>query len=520
MSAGKDNVARLPAPANDSEAPKAPPQKAPTALPKAARPRRPTDQAFLPAAIEVLETPPSPVRMALLLAICALFTAAVVWGWFGKIDVVAIAPGRIQPTGRVRVIQAAETGRIVAVNVKNGSAVKAGEALLELDPREAEADLQEFATEFASTEAEALRRRAALKAAAATPPAAPAIDWPDDIPEVLRMRETLVLQGDVGKLAAELASLDAQRNQKVAEQARLETTIAAQQELLATQGMRVDMRTELIRRDAGSKAQLIDAEEVRQLQRVTLAEQQGQLQETRAALALIEREKTRFVDTFVAENSQKLADVENRVDDNRQRLAKAQARLEHMTISAPISGSVTALAVSSPGQVVTTGEEVMRLVPDGSRLELEAYMPNRDIGFIQVDQPVSVKVDSFPFTRYGMLDGTVTHVARDAVSEASVRQNLISPSGGAALDRGGRDAGHAEPRLPGHHRAGEAGYPGRRRLGAAGARHDGPGGDQDRPASHSRISLLASGRGRFGIDEGAMRDALQSASFSAGLRIR
>lgn len=417
-----------PAPAG-SLPPKGAPAKGPPAKGLLARtaPRRNRDREFLPAALEILDTPPSPIRLALLVSICALAVIALGWSWIGKVDVVAVAAGKIQPTGRVKVVQPLEGGRVQAVAVRDGQQVAAGDLLIRLDPRDAEADTAALSAALQSAEAEVARRRTALAAVERGVPAE-VTDWGADIPQDVRERETRVLKGDVDRLDAQLATLDAQRVQKLAEQARLEATIAAQRELLSTQDQRIGMRTELLEREVGSKAQLLDAQEVRQTQGVNLRTQEGQLAEVRAALDVIERDRAGLKSTFIAENAQRLADAERQIEETRQRLAKARARLEQMTITAPIAGTVTALSVIGPGQVVATGEEVLRIVPEGSRLELEVYMPNRDIGFVHVGAPAVVKIDSFPFTRFGALDGRVARVAHDAVSAPDVEQTLASPA--------------------------------------------------------------------------------------------
>mgnify|MGYP001809738461 CR=1 FL=1 len=390
--------------------------------------RKAVDQAFLPAALEVIETPPSPIRLAILVTICALFAAALIWAFFGRVDVVAVAPGRIQPTGRVKAIEASETGRVATIAVRNGSHVEAGSLLIALDPREAAADVAQLTTELAAMQAEATRRRAAIAAAALPEPVAPALTFDATVPAPVRARESRVLGSDIAALTATLAAIEAQSTEKDAERARLETTIAAQQALIATQGVRVGMRSELVERSAGSKAQLIDAQETQQLQQVTLAEQTGQLNEAKAALDRLAKERRRIVEGFIADNGQKLADAEGRIDEARDKLVKAEARLEQMSIRAPIAGTVTALSIGGSGQVVTTGQEVMRIVPDGSTLELEAYVSNTDIGFIHPGQSVAIKIDAFPFTRYGMLDGRVADVALDAVPRADLNERLASPA--------------------------------------------------------------------------------------------
>lgn len=389
--------------------------------------RRPVDREFLPAALEVLDTPPSPVRLAMLVAICALAAIALVWSWVGHVDVVAIAAGKIQPAGRVKVVQPIEPGRILSVAVSDGQEVTAGEVLVRLDPREAQADVAGLEAALVGFEAEAQRRKAALEAVKSMQaPKEPA--WSANIPANVREREARVLFGEISRLNADLATLDAQLVQTKAEETRLTATIEAQRRLLDTQDVRVDMRTELLRRDVGSKAQLLDAQEVRQQQEVNLRVQQGQLGEAQASLTVIARKRVSAIDGYIAENVQRLADVERRVDDTRERLAKARAALDHMTITAPIAGTITAMAVIGTGQVVATGQEIMRIVPEGSRLELEVYMPNRDIGFIHVGSSAVVKIDSFPFTRYGTISGTVARIADDAVSDPDVQQALASPA--------------------------------------------------------------------------------------------
>ena len=191
-----------------------------------------SDKEFLPAALEILETPPSPVHMGFMLTICAFVVVALLWSFFGRIDIVAVAQGKIQPAGRIKVVQPLETGKIIKIFVENGAAVKAGDLLIELEPSEARAEEAASAAAFASFEAEALRRRAALAAAEAGDyGAAPIINWPANIPGLYRSREERVLKGDFAQLAASANSLTAQLAQKQAESKRLEQTIAAQESI-------------------------------------------------------------------------------------------------------------------------------------------------------------------------------------------------------------------------------------------------------------------------------------------------
>ena len=374
-----------------------------------------SDREFLAPALEILETPASPVRLAFLWIICALVVVGLLWAYFGRIDIIASAQGKFQPTGRVKVIEPLDTGRVAAISATNGSAVAKGDVLVELDRSAAEADLAAAKDELASAQAETLRRQAALAAAKARAFPPPAIDWPADITPALREREDQVLTADLGQLAATLASFDAQRAQKTAEREMLLQTIATQKNLVATLQERVDMRTQLLEFKAGAKAAVIDATETLQYQQTQLAMQQQQLASLSAGLDVIDRDSAKAVETFLSDDAQKLDDAERRGEDARERLAKAAAAVDHLTLRAPIAGRVQSSIIANVGQVVTSGQEIMRVVPEDSKLEIEAYVLNRDIGFVRVGQEAVVKVESFPFTRYGSIKAHVTRIARDAI---------------------------------------------------------------------------------------------------------
>ena len=409
-------VVRIPVPGQAAS----PPAEAPAA-PRAlallrGRSEAVSDREFLAPALEILETPASPVHIAFLWIICSMVVVALVWACFGRIDIIATAQGKFQPTGRVKVIESVETGKVAAIHVANGDRVKAGDVLVELDGSAAEADVAAAGDDYASARAEALRRRAALAAAQAhafSP--VPAIDWPNDVPPALRERETRVLAADLGQLDATLASFEAQHAQKTAERDMLRQTIATQKNLVATLQERVDMRTKLVSVEAGSKSAVIDATETLQYQLTQLAMQEGQLAAATTGLDVIERDSEKAVQSFLADDAQKLSDAERRGEDAKERLAKAEAAVDHLTLRAPIAGRVQSSVIANVGQVVTSGQEIMRIVPENSKLEIEAYVMNRDIGFVSVGQEAVVKVELFPFTRYGSIKARVTRIARDAI---------------------------------------------------------------------------------------------------------
>ena len=155
------------------------------------------------------------------------------------------------------------------------------------------------------------------------------------------------------------------------------------------------MRKGLLARGSTPRAAVIDALETLQTQQTQLATQKGQLLEARAAQEVLAQDRQKTIDTFIADNGQKLSEAERQIDDLEQKFAKAHVKTGHMTLASPISGTVLGLSVTTKNQVLTTSEELMRIVPDDAGLEIEAYLENKDIGFVAPAQTAIVKVESF-----------------------------------------------------------------------------------------------------------------------------
>lgn len=374
------------------------------------------DRAFLAAALEIVETPPSPIRINLMLSICALATGALVWSWFGHIDIHATARGKIEPAGHAKVVQPLEPGQVAAVHVTEGQWVHTGEVLLELDSREVQAQLAAAESGWTAAEAEALRRRAEIAAAGRDPVGLPGtIPWPAEIPPATRVREEQVLRGDLGELAATLANLDDQLAEKTAAVRQLDMSIAAETAMIQPLTERVELRRTLFSEKNGSKLNLLDAVQSLMETQTQLAGDTGRRDQALAAIASLKSERRRSIDAFLADTTRKLADAQRTADEKRQDRAKALAELDRMRLVAPVDGAVQGLSITNRGQVVTVGQEVMRLVPLGGPLEVQAYVSNQDIGFVVPGQSAVVKIDSFPFTRYGTIAAEVISVARDAI---------------------------------------------------------------------------------------------------------
>ncbi len=399
------------------------------------------DQQFLPASLEILETPPSPVRMALLILICVFVALALFWSWIGTTDIFATAVGKIQPTGNVKIVQPLETGRVKSIDVKNGQLVTAGDVVLTQDPGLAKHDLAAVAISLASWRAEAIRRRRSIEilteitpldidaATLETLQSRAAIKWPDNIPPDIREREELVLKISIIQLHSTLVSLAAQKDQKQAEIDRLSATASAETNLIASLQERLDMQEKLAKlKNASSRAQVLDFKATLQTQQAILASEEGQIQEAKASLSVLNSEVIKEKNKYMSEDISYIIVAERNIDELEQRLANEITKIENMTLHAPISGIVQSLNVTTIGQVIASGQELMRIVPAGSKLEISAFLENKDIGFVHEGQDAVIKVESFPFTRYGTLSGKVIHVGRDSIPASDAMRSEGDPT--------------------------------------------------------------------------------------------
>jgi hemolysin D len=188
------------------------------------------------------------------------------------------------------------------------------------------------------------------------------------------------------------------------------------------------MRDALDSAGHGNRARVIDALQELEREKTNLAGEQGQLMEIDAASHSLELKIDGTVTEFVMQQTQGFAEAERKRDWLEQELIKAQTKNDRMRLRAPIDGVVQQLAVTTVGQVVSSGQALMTIVPLEAPIEVEALILNKDIGFVETGQIATVKVDAFPFTRYGTVAGTVMTITRDGVDEKSAT-NLSDAAG-------------------------------------------------------------------------------------------
>ncbi len=376
---------------------------------------------FLPEYLEILERPPASVARYFVATIMVMAISVVAWASLGSIDIIARSTGRLVVQDKSKIIQAPASGEIVKIAVRDGHYVKAGDLLVELNPISAAAERDRLVDQLVTQKLEIARLEALLS------------DDPEGnfkLPQgVSHLRATQTrnrLLADANNFRAQMQSLESQAELNRIQQRNSETIIKHSEALINWAREQVNSRRQLV--DEG----FFPALQFKQLERDVLIQERN--------MAEVKAEKARLVSEAVeiterknqleAETRKALLDqVSERRDQLTylgKELVKADEQLRKMKIVAPIDGIVQQMAISTLGGVVQPAQPLMVIVPDAADLYAEVMILSKDIGFIRSGQHVEVKIDSFPYTKYGTIKGEVLNVSRDSVKNE--RLGLVYPA--------------------------------------------------------------------------------------------
>jgi len=396
--------------------------------------RQDTARQFMPAALEILETPASPVGRAIGGLIILFFAVAIIWATFGHVDIIATASGKIVPTGRTKTIQPLETGIVSAIHVQDGDKVAAGQVLIELNRTVTQAERKHVATDLIASQLD-VARLVALRDSfeLGVIPAGIAIPSGASDADVARTRSSM--RSQAGEQLAKLASIRRQIEQKKAEADSVDAAIAKIDASMPLVEETASIRKKAMEIQYGNHIAYLDAQTKLVEQQNERLVQQRKLVEIASARQALEEQVEQTSAGYEHQVLNDLADAEKKVAEYSQDLIKADQKTEEQIMRSPIDGTVQQLAVHTVGGVVTPAQQLMAIVPIESRLEVEAMISNRDIGFVSVGQQAEVKIDTFNFTRYGLLHGKVASISQDAiVQEKSNQKTADKKSSGALSD--------------------------------------------------------------------------------------
>ena len=366
---------------------------------------------FLPAILEVTETPPSPTGRLVMWSILLLIVIGLVWAFVGHINEVAVANGKVIPSGQAKTVQVKNKGIIKEILVEEGDQVQEGDTLVVLDPTTTNADYDSLKKRAAYYKLDIQRLTAELSGQSFTPEEDPDLEAHD--------------------LAAEIALYQSRTNDhQTQRQSRQDIIDQRRARLQATQTT-YEKYADALKIAQEKERRLQELKEQNAISEFQLLEQQKETIEY-AKNAQAELESVSSIQAEIAEAEQNLANVDAAyrkdimtalVDAKKEyysvteAIKKADEDSRMATIVAPTSGRVYNLSVHTVGGIVTDAQPLMQIVPEDVTLEFEVYADNKDIGFIKNGMEAEVKVETFNFQKFGMIKADVTEISADAVNE-------------------------------------------------------------------------------------------------------
>lgn len=361
---------------------------------------------FAPGLLSIQESPPARLPRVVMYLVATLFGSLLLWAMFGELDIVASAEGRLVPQTYVKIVQPADGGIVQEILVKEGQHVSAGQILMRMDTRDARADETTLRAQLSLCSLQLRRIEAELGNK-------PLARQPDDSEDIYRQveaqyREHRQLYLD-GKAEAEAASRKAQRDvetgQEVLAKLRAVAPLVKQQ---------ADAFADLAK--DGYVAQVRMHEKLREhLEKERdLQAQVSTVASLKAAEVAAGKQAAQLTSKYRSELQNERIEAESQFRKFQQDWVKQERRIGLLELKASQSGIVKDLATHTTGTVVSPGTVLLTIVPDNEPLIAEVMVRNDDVGFVYPQQKVKMKLASYPFQQYGMLDGEVMTIGADS----------------------------------------------------------------------------------------------------------
>ena len=383
-----------------------------------------------------LDQPPTNLAKRLLVG-GVLFTSVVgCWGWFGHIEHVSQASGQLVPLGESHKVQPVLSGKVDQILVQEGDTVEAGQLIVALDDQRARSEVEQLTLKLASQQTQLEQTRALVERTQNERAARQAITRADI---------------DAHEEAIQSAAADVVTSRRMT--THLNDELEAHRARLAQLQPLVDV---------GALAQdyLFPIEQSIRERQQTLTQTEGSLEKGLAERDRLQAQLTR--QQAEGERSQveleqrlqalerELIEVQASISETETSLKIAQATLEQMSIHAPHGGQILALKLENSGEIVQSGQTIAEIAPATAPLILSATLPSREAGLVEVDMPVNLKFDAFPYQDYGIISGTVVSISPDAEVnqhnealydvEIALSQDYIMHEGQAVALRAGQTA--------------------------------------------------------------------------------
>ena len=368
---------------------------------------------FLPAALEILETPPSKSARFFASLIMSFLVIAVIWAIFSKVDTVAIATGNIVPKNYIKIIQSLELSSVRDIKVKVGDSVSKGQVLIELDPIENEANMEQAKSKLESLELNFRNLEIIWKLLNKQDVniSFDGITSNKDLMEDMRLQTLAQIEDYENKLK----QLDTNYDQLIAKEEFTKKDLEILNKIIPLMAEQERSYYQMSKGKLISKNKWIDAKQKILINTQKKIEAESKINEIKLSIEKNILDKESLFSKTNQEVIIQINKIKTEIKDAVEVMRKAKNRHKHSTLVAPEDGTVQEINVHTIGGVVSPAQELIKIVPRDAKLQVNANILNKDIGFIKIGQDVSVKVEAFPFTRYGYIEGKLIRYGADAI---------------------------------------------------------------------------------------------------------
>lgn len=370
------------------------------------------EKEFLPAVLEVTETPPSHAARLLSYAIMAIFVIALLWAVFGKIDIIATSVGKLMPAANIKTIQTLTDSEIEEIYVVEGQYVKEGQELIKFNQTEVTANINRIKNEMKALEIAVARLQALL-----TDNPEANFNYDENIDEYLVKMHKNLLTSQVNEKKAQIEVLNGQIAMALKEKDTIDADLARIERLLPSVEERIEKKRVLVEKNLLARLTFLEQEE----ELINLQEQRNvqtkKMAQNEENIEFLKKELRQYLAEYDKNIIQELTQNREQLASYQQELIKYEEALKRTIVKAPLAGYVQQLVYHTKGGVVEGAKPIMNIVPEDYMLEADVKILNKDIGFVRAAQEVEIKIDSFPFTKYGTIKGEVRHISGDAIQD-------------------------------------------------------------------------------------------------------
>ncbi|MEZ8653085.1 HlyD family type I secretion periplasmic adaptor subunit [Vibrio splendidus] len=376
---------------------------------------------FLPAHLALSQRPPSPFARITAITLSLGVVAVLIWAYWGKLDIQATATGRFVVSGRSQVIQSYEQSRVLSIHVKDGQRVTKGAPLLTLDTLGINQDITRLITQSEFQTNDLIRYQSLNSGLPLSK---------DLLFSALPLEQQALINenflSEKREYESTLASVKAEMQVNKTSQAARQSDINALIQLTENISQRLAARKTLNQIKVIGHVEYLEQEkELLEVKR-QVSQQRAELEVLKSQYHSLEERLTGFKAQKHREWLEKRKQAKLQLGGLAQELSKVREREQLEIIRSPVDGTVQQLSIYTLGAVLQPAQNLMIIVPENAVQQAEIQILNKDVGFVYPGQPVTVKVDAFPYTRYGTIEAELLSISRDSTTDE--RLGLIFPA--------------------------------------------------------------------------------------------